>query len=141
MTTHTSPGPEATHPALAHGGPFPLDWITRVPTARQAPGRGPPPQNPRGRDNLRAVQVGLINKVAAADELEAVARTWATTVASSAPLVVRAMKTLSQGVVGTEPVAAHVRVRHLLDEILTSRDRVEGIEAVRVGREPTFEGR
>ena len=34
-------------PTLAHGGPFPTESAPEVPTPRQAPGRGPPPQLPR----------------------------------------------------------------------------------------------
>jgi len=89
----------------------------------------------------RALELGLVNKVVAHDELMHEAETWAEKIAANAPLGVRAMKRLYRHGL-TEDFESHTH--HVLMQLLLlfrSGDFQEGIRAFMEKREPKFEGR
>jgi enoyl-CoA hydratase/carnithine racemase len=88
-----------------------------------------------------AERIGLVNRVVAADELDAEALAFATRLAEGAPLAVRYTK-----------LAVNKHVKDALNvafdtstalELMTfmSRDHVEAIDAIREKRRPRFEGK
>ena len=89
----------------------------------------------------RALALGLVNKVVAAEALAAEARQWADKIAHNAPLAIRAMKRLFRHGL-SEDFEAHSH--HVLMQLLLlfrSQDFQEGIASFIEKRPPTFEGK
>ena len=89
----------------------------------------------------RALALGLVNKVVAAESLAAEARQWAEKIAGNAPLAIRAMKRLFRHGL-SEDFDAHSH--HVLMQLLLlfrSQDFQEGIASFVEKRPPKFNGK
>lgn len=89
----------------------------------------------------RAMELGLVNKVVSHNELMEEAHKWADTIASNAPLGVKAMKRLYRHGL-TEDFESHTH--HVLMQLLLlfrSKDFQEGIKSFIEKRDAEFEGR
>jgi enoyl-CoA hydratase/carnithine racemase len=89
----------------------------------------------------RALTLGLVNAVVAADRLQAEAQEWAAKIAGNAPLAIKAMKRLYRHGLG-EDFASHSH--HVLMQLLLlfrSQDFQEGIASFMEKRAPRFVGR
>lgn len=89
----------------------------------------------------RALALGLVNKIVAADQLQTEARQWATKIAGNAPLAIRAMKRLYRHGLGEdfESHSHHVLMQLLL--LFRSNDFQEGILSFMEKRPPEFVGK
>jgi enoyl-CoA hydratase/carnithine racemase len=89
----------------------------------------------------RALELGLVNKVVAHENLMTEAHTWAEKIAANAPLAIRAMKRLFRHGL-TEDFESHTH--HVLMQLMLlfrSGDVAEGIKAFMEKREAKFTGR
>ncbi len=89
----------------------------------------------------RALALGLVNKVVAAESLATEARQWAEKIAGNAPLAIRAMKRLFRHGL-SEDFEAHSH--HVLMQLLLlfrSQDFQEGIASFMEKRPPQFSGK
>ncbi len=88
-----------------------------------------------------ALELGLVNKVVAADALMAEARAMAAEIAANAPMAVQATKRMMRLSLD-ETFEANVHHVYLqLLPLFRSRDFTEGVKAFLEKREPVFEGR
>ncbi len=89
----------------------------------------------------RALELGLVNKVVAHENLMAEAEQWAAKIAENAPLAVRAIKRLYRHGLSEdfESHSHHVLMQLLL--LFRSGDFQEGLRAFLEKRTPKFEGR
>jgi enoyl-CoA hydratase/carnithine racemase len=89
----------------------------------------------------RALALGIVNKVVAADQLPAEAHAWAAKIAANAPLAIRAMKRLFRHGLSEdfESHSHHVLMQLLL--LFRSQDFQEGIASFMEKRAPQFEGK
>jgi len=89
----------------------------------------------------RALELGLVNKVVPAADLERETRTWAEKIAQNAPLAIRAMKRLYRHGLGEdfESHSHHVLMQLLL--LMRSHDFQEGIVSFMEKRSPRFGGK
>jgi methylmalonyl-CoA decarboxylase len=94
-------------------------------------------------DAEAAREIGLLNHLVPADEIESFTYDLAETIASNAPFSVRSMKAIVDAVVETGTLSAEQRewAQSLRQESYTTRDYEEGTSAFAEGREPEFEGR
>lgn len=94
-------------------------------------------------DAADAHEIGLLNHLVPADELEAFTYDLAETIASNAPFSLRSMKRIVDAVVETGTLSDEQRAwaQSLREESYTTRDYEEGTSAFAEGREPEFEGR
>ena len=94
-------------------------------------------------DAERAADMGFLNRVVPADDLDGVARALADRIASNAPLSVEGATEVVEAVAGTEALSAadRRRIDRLVEVAARSRDHAEGLAAFEEGREPEFEGR
>jgi enoyl-CoA hydratase/carnithine racemase len=90
---------------------------------------------------VEAAEIGLMNKAVPGDQLAAVAREWADTIAGNAPLAVKAMKRLFRhGLTEDfESHSHHVLLQTML--LFQSKDFTEGITSFAERRPPNFTGR
>jgi len=88
----------------------------------------------------RAYQACMVNKVVPRAELEAAAMAYATILAESAPLVVRALRRFAQDTLPKSGPEIYATTRRVLNEIAESADRREGQAAFRERRKPRFTG-
>ena len=92
-------------------------------------------------DAARALELGLVNKVVADDDLEAEAERWATTIAGNAPLAIQEMKRLFRHGL-TQDFESHTH--HVLlsvVQLFRSNDFSEGVASFMEKRPPEFTGR
>ena len=94
-------------------------------------------------DAETARDIGLLNHLVEADELEAFAYGMAETIESNAPLSLTGMKRIVDAVVESGSLAGEDRewAESLREESFRTRDYEEGTTAFAEGREPEFEGR
>ena len=88
----------------------------------------------------RAHELGLVNRLCAEDELEAVAGGIAATIAANAPLSVTAAKRMVWETAGMPLAAAFERAEELFAPAYLSEDAQEGPRAFREGRPPRWSG-
>ncbi len=89
----------------------------------------------------RSLEFGLVNKVVNADELRDSAMTWATQIATNAPLAIQEMKRLFRHGL-TQDFESHSH--HVLLSVLNlfkSSDFREGVQSFMEKRSPEFKGR
>ena len=89
----------------------------------------------------RAYEVGFVNRVVPNGRHEAEALAMAEQILDSAPLVIGALKRLSNDVLPTGPVERMVAVSQTLARVRDSEDLQEGIRAHKEKRKPNFRGR
>jgi len=88
----------------------------------------------------RAYELGLVNRLCAQDELEAVAGEIASAIAANAPLSVAAAKRMVWESAGMPLAAAFERAEELFAPAYLSEDAQEGPRAFREGRAPRWSG-
>lgn len=88
----------------------------------------------------RAVTMGLINDTVPADELQERTNQIGQAIASSAPLVINALKAEILEVLPASPAQSSAQFRARMARIATSADRTEGLAAFRQKRRPEFTG-
>lgn len=88
----------------------------------------------------RAHQVGMVNRLADAAELEGAATALARSVAANAPLAVRAIKQAILAGRVQRSFDAPAEVRQAADRARSSEDAVEGLRAIAEKRKPAFRG-
>jgi enoyl-CoA hydratase len=89
----------------------------------------------------RALEVGLANRVVPRDRLADAGRELATTIATSAPMVISLLKRFSDATLAASPPEQAARTRRELLPVRSSEDRREGARAHREKREPVFRNR
>lgn len=91
-------------------------------------------------DAREAHAMGLVNRVVADGEIEAVVRDYARTIAGNAPLTVNAVKYIVGEVLKDESQRDMARCAELVARCYASRDYVEGRNAFMEKRKPVFTG-
>jgi enoyl-CoA hydratase/carnithine racemase len=92
-------------------------------------------------DAVRALAVGLVNRVVAAADLVAETQALAESVAANAPLSVLAGKAMVYAAAGRTREAAWEEAEELFRPAYLSADALEGPRAFREGRPPVWQGR
>lgn len=92
-----------------------------------------------GADEARAL--GLVSRVAAPEQLEALLAEYATALADNAPLTVRAAKAITAEILKPSPEADLERCQALIRGCFESDDYAEGRRAFMEKRKPVFKGR
>ena len=91
----------------------------------------------------RAEQLGMVNRVVPAAELDETTRQIAETIAANAPLAISVMKEQLRILAGAHPMSPQgfERVQGLRRLVYDSADYRQGIRAFKEKRKPVFEGR
>ncbi len=88
-----------------------------------------------------ALQMGLINRMVADDQLEAYVADYARTIAANAPLTVASIKTIVGEALKDESERDEALCDRVVDQCFNSEDYVEGRRAFMDKRAPVFRGR
>lgn len=90
----------------------------------------------------RAYEAGFVNRVAAPGAHLTLALDWADRIASAAPMVLELFKSFVEtSILPSGPSEQAARINRDIARIKTSRDRDEGLAALKEKRSPVFEGR
>ncbi|MCZ6460288.1 MAG: enoyl-CoA hydratase-related protein [Gammaproteobacteria bacterium] len=92
-------------------------------------------------DAERALQIGLITRIVAADELLTEARRMADHLAQFAPFVPRTMKAMVHFGMESSLAGALMLEKYAQGALVQTEDKVEGISAFLAKRDPDFKGR
>jgi enoyl-CoA hydratase len=89
----------------------------------------------------RALELGLLNEIVGADELQGRALDWARRITVNAPLAVQATKeSVLRGLAAPDEKAAYAIESELAGKIFSSNDAKEGPKAFAEKRDPTWSG-
>ena len=91
-------------------------------------------------DASEAREMGLVNRIVPVAELETYVRTYADTIASNAPLTLKAVKFIVGETVKDESQRDLARANELVENCFTSQDYTEGRRAFMEKRKPKFTG-
>ena len=91
-------------------------------------------------DAEEARMMGLVNRVVGEDELEAVVRNYADTIAANAPLTVKTAKYNINEAMKDESQRDPARSRQMVEQCFASNDYTEGRKAFMEKRAPAFTG-
>ena len=92
-----------------------------------------------GADEARAL--GLVSRVAASDQIDALLAEYTQALADNAPLTVRAAKAITAEILKASPDADLARCQALIGACFASDDYAEGRRAFMEKRRPVFKGR
>jgi enoyl-CoA hydratase len=92
-------------------------------------------------DAARAYQLGLVSRLVESDALLDTAFAVARSIASAAPLAVRASRAIVQAAARADDETLRRQSRALLEELLQSDDTAEGLRAFAEKRPPEWQGR
>lgn len=91
-------------------------------------------------DTTEARDMGLINRIVPANDLETYVRNYADTIAANAPLTLKAVKFIVGEAVKDESQRDLARCNGLVENCFTSQDYIEGRRAFMEKRKPVFTG-
>ena len=91
-------------------------------------------------DANEAREMGLVNRIVPADELETYVKTYADTIAGNAPLTLKAVKYIVGETVKDESKKDLARADELVQACFRSKDYIEGRTAFMEKRKPVFTG-
>lgn len=91
-------------------------------------------------DGQEALRMGLVNRLAEAEELEAEADAWAAELAANGPIALRLIKSLVHGNIDVDLGTALDREASGQAVTFGSSDLAEGLAAIRAKRPPEFRG-
>ncbi|MDP6552014.1 MAG: enoyl-CoA hydratase-related protein, partial [Arenicellales bacterium] len=90
---------------------------------------------------VEAMQMGLVNRVVAADELAAFVEEYAEQISANSPLTINTVKQTVREVLKDPAARDLALIDRLVNECLTSADCAEGYQAFIEKRRPNFRGR
>ena len=92
-------------------------------------------------DAAEAREMGLVNRIVPAAELETYVKTYADTIAANAPLTLKSVKYIVGEVLKDESERNLARAAELVEACFTSNDYIEGRRAFMEKRKPVFTGK